>query len=167
MLASPLYFFILVLVAAVGVSAQTADACTLACVNIGLANSTCTSLCVVKLVLYSLNFTHASHIRSTNLSCVCNSTSFQQTAANCLAANCTVADQQAALQLQQKECGGIYLPAISFLDSPLTRLPQVRLLSTSPALLRIRRRPLPPPLPRVPSPPVLPPPLSSYRSSLL
>ncbi|KAN0109448.1 hypothetical protein V8E52_009242 [Russula decolorans] len=84
MLASPLFFFILALVVAVGVSAQTADACTLACVQVGLANSTCSSF--------------------TDLSCVCNSVSFQQTAANCLVANCTAADQQAAQALQKQEC---------------------------------------------------------------
>ncbi|KAF8491450.1 hypothetical protein F5888DRAFT_1909520 [Russula emetica] len=84
MLASPLYF-ILALIAAVGVSSQSTDACTLSCVQAGLANSTCSSF--------------------TDLSCVCNSTSFQQTAANCLAANCTAADQQAALALQKEECG--------------------------------------------------------------
>ncbi|KAI0276172.1 hypothetical protein BGY98DRAFT_987184, partial [Russula aff. rugulosa BPL654] len=107
MLASPLYFFILALVAAVGVSAQTADACTLAC-----------------LVLSSLNLTHAAHIRSTDLSCVCNSTSFQETAASCLVANCTAADQQAAQELQKEECGSMYLPTNSFHHfSPLTRFP--------------------------------------------
>src|ERR1700755_1511538 len=92
MLARPLYFLIFALVAAVGGSAQAADACTLSCVQAGLANSTCSSLCVVKLVSTSLYLTHAAHIRSTDLSCVCNSTSFQQTAENCLAANCTAAD---------------------------------------------------------------------------
>ena len=112
MLASPLFFFILALVAAVGVSAQTADACTLACVQIGLANSTCSSLCVVKLVLTSLNLTHATHNHSTDLACVCSSASFQQTAANCLAANCTATDQQAAQALQKQECR-MYLPANS------------------------------------------------------
>jgi hypothetical protein len=110
MFASPLYFFILALVAAAGVSAQTADACTLTCVQAGLANSTCTSLCAVELVLTFLNFTHTVHICSTDLSCICKSTSFQQTAANCLAANCTAADQQAALELQKQECGCMYLP---------------------------------------------------------
>jgi hypothetical protein len=114
MLASPLYFFILALVAAVGVSAQTANACTLSCVQAGLANSTCSSLCVVKLVLTSLNLTHTAYIRSTDLACVCNSTSFKQTATNCLTANCTAADQQAALELQKQECGSMYLPANSF-----------------------------------------------------
>ncbi|KAF8472413.1 hypothetical protein DFH94DRAFT_696199 [Russula ochroleuca] len=85
MLTSPRYLFALALVAAAGVSAQTTDACVLACVQEGLANSTCSSF--------------------TDLNCVCNSTSFKQTAANCLTANCTTADQQAALQLQQQECG--------------------------------------------------------------
>jgi hypothetical protein len=70
-------------------------------------------LCVVKLVLTSLILTHAAHIRSTDLSCVCNSTSFQQTAANCLTANCTAADQQAALELQKQECGSMYPPTNS------------------------------------------------------
>lgn len=50
MLASPLYFFILALVAAVGVTAQNLDTCTLTCLQIGVANSTCSSLCVVNLV---------------------------------------------------------------------------------------------------------------------
>ena len=50
MLANPLYFFVLILAAAVGASAQ-ADACVLACVQTALANSTCTSLCVVVLCL--------------------------------------------------------------------------------------------------------------------
>jgi hypothetical protein len=49
MLANPLYFIALALAAAVGVSAQTANACILSCVQTGLANSTCTSLCVVML----------------------------------------------------------------------------------------------------------------------
>ena len=115
MFASPLYFFILALVAAAGVSAQTADACTLTCVQAGLANSTCSSLCAVKLVLTSLDFTHTTHICSTDLSCICKSQSFQETAANCLTANCTAADQQAALALQKQECGSMYLPANSFL----------------------------------------------------
>jgi CFEM domain-containing protein len=109
MLANPLSLFVLALTAAAGVSAQSADACTLACVQIGLANSTCSSLYVYILVLTFLYLTHAVHIRSTDLACVCNSTSFQQTAANCLAANCTAADQQAAIQLQKQECGSMYL----------------------------------------------------------
>jgi hypothetical protein len=49
MLTSPRYLFALALVAAAGVSAQTTDACVLACVQEGLANSTCSSLCVVML----------------------------------------------------------------------------------------------------------------------
>ena len=48
---------------------------------------------------------HIAHFRSTDLTCVCSSTSFQATAAACLQANCTAADQQAAIQLQQQECG--------------------------------------------------------------
>jgi hypothetical protein len=102
MFASPLYFFILALVAAAGVSAQTADACTLTCVQAGLANSTCAAF--------------------TDINCICKSTSFQQTAANCLVANCTAADQQAALELQKQECGtssgNITSPASNSTSSP-------------------------------------------------
>ncbi|KAI9460348.1 hypothetical protein F5148DRAFT_1286911 [Russula earlei] len=77
MLVNPLHIvFTLALSSAIGVSAQTPDACILGCVNAGLANSTCTSL----------------------------SASFQSAAAACLTANCTAADQQAALQLQKQEC---------------------------------------------------------------
>ena len=57
MLANPLYFA-LALATAVGVSAQTTDACVLACVQEGLTNSTCSSLCVVMLhYLLSISLT--------------------------------------------------------------------------------------------------------------
>ncbi|THH20279.1 hypothetical protein EW146_g1037 [Bondarzewia mesenterica] len=50
--------------------------------------------------------TESSHCCSsfTDLSCVCTSQAFQSTAQQCLTSNCTSADQQAALQLQQTEC---------------------------------------------------------------
>ena len=122
MLANPLYIFALALVAAVGVSAQTADACVLACVQEGLANSTCTSLYVVMARLPFL-YLFLHRFRSTDLSCVCNSTSFKATAASCLTANCTAADQQAALQLEQQECGSMYHPVNTLYHCvPLTRL---------------------------------------------
>ncbi|KAG8742928.1 hypothetical protein FRC10_000716 [Ceratobasidium sp. 414] len=41
----------------------------------------------------------------TDPSCVCSNTDFQTAAAECLQANCTAAEQQAALQLQQQLCG--------------------------------------------------------------
>ncbi|EIM79465.1 uncharacterized protein STEHIDRAFT_150951 [Stereum hirsutum FP-91666 SS1] len=43
----------------------------------------------------------------TELSCVCTSTAFQDAASACLQANCTSAEQQAALQLQSQECASI------------------------------------------------------------
>src|SRR5258708_12812067 len=126
MLANTLSLFVLALAAAAGVSAQSPDACTLSCVQLGLANSTCSSLCVYILVLTFLYLPHAAHICSTDLACVCNSTSFKQTAANCLAANCTAADQQAAIQLQKQECGSMYLSPLLFShrSTLLIRLPR-------------------------------------------
>ncbi|KAH9996963.1 hypothetical protein BJV74DRAFT_273651 [Russula compacta] len=86
MLLNPLrLLFTLALAAAVGVSAQSLDACVLNCAQQAVANSTCTSY--------------------TDFSCVCKSASFQATATACLQANCTAQDQATALALQQQECG--------------------------------------------------------------
>jgi hypothetical protein len=68
MLANPLYFFALALAAVVGVSAQTADACILTCVQAALANSTCSSLCVVTLdYLPSISLTPLTSAAPTSL----------------------------------------------------------------------------------------------------
>ena len=42
---------------------------------------------------------------STNLTCTCTSTAFQQDALQCLNANCTSSDVATATQLQEQECG--------------------------------------------------------------
>ncbi|KAH9055383.1 hypothetical protein EDB87DRAFT_1641557 [Lactarius vividus] len=84
MLVSPLRVFAALVVATVvGVSAQ--DACIITCLQQSLSPSTCTSY--------------------TDLTCVCSNKAFQSASAACLNANCTTADQQAALELQQAECG--------------------------------------------------------------
>jgi hypothetical protein len=54
---------------------------------------------------------------STNVSCVCASTQFQQAAAQCLKANCTAADQATALALQSKECNSRYLYLFTYLHA--------------------------------------------------
>ncbi|KAI0250132.1 hypothetical protein BJV78DRAFT_1113478, partial [Lactifluus subvellereus] len=73
-------------VAAVGVSAQSGlDTCITGCLTIAEGHSSCTSY--------------------TNVSCVCTSKAFQTAAASCLSANCTTADQKAATQLQETQCG--------------------------------------------------------------
>ncbi|KAI0288718.1 hypothetical protein BC826DRAFT_971447 [Russula brevipes] len=78
--------FTLALAVALGVSAQTnLDRCVLTCVQQALSNSTCTAI--------------------TDISCICGSSSFQTTAAACLNATCTAAEQQQALGLQQQQCG--------------------------------------------------------------
>ncbi|KAH9165059.1 hypothetical protein EDB89DRAFT_2126207 [Lactarius sanguifluus] len=84
MLVSPLRIFAALVVATVaGVSAQ--DACIIGCLQQSLSPSTCTSY--------------------TNISCVCSNKAFQSASAACINANCTTADQQAALELQLAECG--------------------------------------------------------------
>ena len=64
-------------------------------------------LCTLSCLLSSLCVPHPSHFHSTDISCVCSSTSFQTTAANCLQANCSSSDQAAALQLRNQECGSM------------------------------------------------------------
>ncbi|KAH8985531.1 hypothetical protein EDB92DRAFT_1351154 [Lactarius akahatsu] len=84
MLVSPLRVFsALVVATVVGVSAQ--DACIIGCLQQSLSPTTCTSY--------------------TNLTCVCSNKAFQSASAACINANCTTADQQAALELQLAECG--------------------------------------------------------------
>ncbi|KAI9441923.1 hypothetical protein H4582DRAFT_2055718 [Lactarius indigo] len=84
MLVSPLRIFATFVAATViGVSAQ--DACIIGCLTQSLSPSTCTSY--------------------TDLTCVCSNRAFQSAAAQCLNANCTTAEQQSALELQQAECG--------------------------------------------------------------
>ncbi|KAI0071467.1 hypothetical protein K474DRAFT_617001 [Panus rudis PR-1116 ss-1] len=41
----------------------------------------------------------------TDVSCVCSDTTFQTNASNCLKSSCSSSEQQAALQLQQGQCG--------------------------------------------------------------
>ncbi|KDQ56218.1 hypothetical protein JAAARDRAFT_79292 [Jaapia argillacea MUCL 33604] len=91
----------ILLVAALGVVAQnsttsapsvpsgvpTPDACILNCTTQAAAAAGCSSFA--------------------DLACVCTNVNFQTTAAACLAANCTAADQQTALQLQTAECAAI------------------------------------------------------------
>ncbi|KAI9452280.1 hypothetical protein BJY52DRAFT_1405478 [Lactarius psammicola] len=84
MLVSPFRIFATLAVATVvGVSAQ--DACIITCLQQAVSPSTCTSY--------------------TDITCVCSNREFQSTAAACLNANCTTADQAAALELQQSQCG--------------------------------------------------------------
>jgi len=85
MFANRLHIFLsFALVAALGVSAQVPnlDSCIVGCLTQAEANSTCTSF--------------------TDLNCVCGSSSFQSTAAACLQANCTAADQQTANGLKSQ-----------------------------------------------------------------
>ncbi|KAI0061791.1 hypothetical protein BV25DRAFT_1870555 [Artomyces pyxidatus] len=79
---------------AVGAAAQSSsavpsgvpglDACILTCLTQATASGGCSSF--------------------TDLQCVCTSTAFQSAAQQCLTSQCTQADQQAALQLQQSQC---------------------------------------------------------------
>ncbi|KAH9957856.1 hypothetical protein BGW80DRAFT_1185570 [Lactifluus volemus] len=93
MLVSRLYTLIGLAVVAVGVSAQSIDACIVTCLTLAEGSNTCNSY--------------------TNVSCVCASKAYQNLSSACLKANCTTADQEAALQLQESNCGststnGIY-----------------------------------------------------------
>ncbi|KAK2464446.1 hypothetical protein APHAL10511_003594 [Amanita phalloides] len=74
--------------AAVPTSTSQIPPCVLTCIETGLKSSggSCTSI---------------------TDPCVCTNTKFQQAAAQCLAKNCSAADQQAALQLQQAFCGSV------------------------------------------------------------
>ncbi|KAI0072418.1 hypothetical protein K474DRAFT_398330 [Panus rudis PR-1116 ss-1] len=85
----------LVAAAALSVSAQDSSApaatpslstCILGCLTQASSGSSCQSF--------------------TDVSCVCSDQTFQQNAAQCLESQCSSDEQQAAIQLQQQECGG-------------------------------------------------------------
>lgn len=106
MLVSPFRIFATLAVAtAVGVSAQ--DACMLNCFAAAVSPSTCATLYVLLAHSRWTSFLMRSSFSSTDLTCVCTNTAFQAAAKACLLANCTTADQQAALQLEQAECNGM------------------------------------------------------------
>lgn len=73
--------------AAVPTSTAGIDPCILGCVQSAASSNGCSSF--------------------TDLSCVCGSTAFQQSALSCLQSNCTSADVQAAQALQSAECAAV------------------------------------------------------------
>jgi hypothetical protein len=84
-------------------STSTLTPCVLACANQAAASSGCSSLCVIH------SFQCLQHLTSllfgsANIPCVCSSTPFDGAVAGCLGANCTSAEEGAALLDLQSIC---------------------------------------------------------------
>jgi len=111
MLFSPLRIFAAFAVAtAAGVSAQAGlDDCMQKCLTQSLGPNTCTSLFVFLFQMIQPpprpTLSELALFSSTDVACACSNKAFQSAVAACLNANCTSADQAAALELQQAECG--------------------------------------------------------------
>lgn len=72
-------------------------------------------------------------IHSSDVTCICTSSAFQDAATQCLTANCTADELQAALALQAAQCGGRKSsPVLQALPVCSERMPKCGILIFSP-----------------------------------